>query len=130
MSLENSGSRESRTVLKFVTCPACGFDPCRGEGCTSQSAIPGAPVTGEQVRDAMTVAGIDEVKHHDCAICGEWTYYIRRHDRLFYSSGCGCSWSEPRPRHWSDAADWINEQANKSVRIDLLRRFGFPSNPS
>ena len=85
-------------------------------------------VTGEQVRDAMVAENIARVMHHDCGICGEWTFYERQDDHLFYSSACGCSWSQPQWCDWSDAADWINMQRNEQVRADLLARFGLVPN--
>ena len=85
-------------------------------------------VTGEQVRDAMMAGDIDRVPHHDCSICGEWTFYARQNDQLFYSSACGCAWSEPRWRDWGDAAEWINMQSAPEWKEKLAAKFGLTPN--
>lgn len=81
-------------------------------------------VTGEQVRAAMEAAEILVVPHHDCSLCGHWTNYQRVEGRLYYCSGCGCSYSQPTPRSWDDAADWINMQSDPQIRGEIQNRFG------
>ncbi len=82
-------------------------------------------VTAEQVKSAALAAGISEVPHHDCAICGEWTCYVIEDGELFYDSNCGCGFSS-RPRHcdWQEAANWINMQTHTDHRVKLAARFG------
>lgn len=84
------------------------------------------PVTAAEVRDAMVDAGITSVRHHDCAICGMWTRYIREGERLFYDSSCGCAESYPTPRDWSYVADWINSQSPE-WQAKLRQSFGLPA---
>lgn len=85
-------------------------------------------ITADEVKKAMISSGIDRVEHHGCSICGQMTFYFRDGEQLFFNSGCGCSWSEPKPRSWDSAADWINMQSNGEVRRKLKERFGFLEN--
>ena len=80
-------------------------------------------VTGEQIKEAMIAANIIIVSHHDCAICGEYTFYIRQENKLFYDSSCGCGISTPSYRLWDDAAEWINMQSEEVAR-KLAAKFG------
>lgn len=82
-------------------------------------------VTAQQVKDAVIAAGVTEVLHHDCAVCGEWVRYIIHRENLYFVPSCGCSWTPyPELREWQDAADWINMQTNENVRSELMKRFG------
>lgn len=81
--------------------------------------------TGNEVRDACMAAGITEIPHHDCSICGEWVRYTRDADILYFHPACGCSWSHPRVTNWSEAAEWIDMQSNEDARRRIAKKFGF-----
>jgi len=81
-------------------------------------------VTGAEVKAAMMEKNISVVKHHDCCICGVWVEYKRHEERLFFDSSCGCLGSDPEPREWDDAADWINMQSNPDNKKEIAARFG------
>lgn len=83
-------------------------------------------VTGDEVRQAMTEAGIDRVDHHDCGLCGYMTAYIRRSEALYFDRGCDCSWGGWEERSWDDAAEWINMQSDDQSRAKLRTAFGLP----
>lgn len=83
-------------------------------------------ITGEQVKAAMTAAGITYVEHHDCGGCGYMTNYVRVGDHLLFDPGCDCGYlREPEPRSWDSAAEWINMQTSPAVTARLLQAFGF-----
>jgi hypothetical protein len=85
-------------------------------------------VTGEQVRDAMTAAGIVFVKVSDCSICGYITRYLRIEDKLGFDPGCYCTGrGGVEPRSWDHAADWINMQTNEAARARIMAAFGLKS---
>lgn len=83
------------------------------------------PVSGDQIKATMIDQNIRYVQHHACSICDEFVYFVREGDHLFFDSSCGCAQSNPTPRDWNDAAEWINEQTNPDYQVELLKRFGF-----
>lgn len=84
-------------------------------------------VTAKQVKTACLAAKIVRVPHHDCGLCGSWTCYRVQDGNLFFDSSCDCCPpSEPQPRAWDDAADWINMQTDDVHRNRLMQAFGFP----
>jgi hypothetical protein len=92
-----------------------------GSGVDQQRLISYSP---NEVRDAMIAADITEVPHHDCGGCGVWVKYLRHGEQLYFGPGCGCSWSNPEPRSWADAADWLNMQSRPDIQQKLAARFG------
>lgn len=38
---------------------------------------PEAPYTGDQVREAMIAADVQQVMHHRCSLCQGWVFYLR-----------------------------------------------------
>lgn len=85
-------------------------------------------VTGEQVKEAVQKAGITRVDHHECSICGHMVCHTVHGDQLYFNSGCGCSWSPPRPESWDDAAEYINMQSREGkwgdVAAKIAKGFG------
>ena len=81
-------------------------------------------ITGEQVKEAMSAAGITKVDHHDCGFCGFMTHYFVAEGNLYFNSGCNCSWGGSRPASWGEAASWINMQSNEAVKQKLMAAFG------
>lgn len=73
-----------------------------------------APVTGEQVQQAVRAAGIKWITSHDCSICGKDVGWVTDGHDLAYQSACNCSWSPTERREWDDAAQSINMQTRKS----------------
>lgn len=81
-------------------------------------------VTADEVKNAMIANGIQEVEHHDCAICGGMVGYVRRGEQLFFNPHCGCAGSGSlEPRSWQDATDWINMQ-NAEWQVKIAAKFG------
>lgn len=62
--------------------------------------------TIEQVKEAVSKAGIDFIPHHACGICGEVVGYVIEDGNLFFDSTCGCSsYQSPlRPVDWLDSS--------------------------
>jgi len=80
-------------------------------------------ISAEQVKSAALAAGLSFVVNHDCAICRVDVGYVIDGEKLFYRSGCGCSWSPDREIPWQEAADWINLQSDEKVRRNVASRF-------
>jgi hypothetical protein len=75
-------------------------------------------ITGEQVKQAMIAAKIRKVDHHDCGVCGYMTRYLRDGEDLYFDAGCYCTYgSEPAPRSWDSAAEWINMQSQPDALL-------------
>lgn len=82
-------------------------------------------VTGEQVKKAMTDAGVNSVDHHKCGFCGYMTKYIRRGETLYFDAGCYCTpGNDLQIREWDEAAEWINMQ-NPIAAPALAEKFGY-----
>ena len=81
-------------------------------------------ITGDDVKKAVLAAGITQIPHHECGICGEWVNYTVEDEQLYFNPGCECSWSPAEARYWSDAADWINMQSNEEYRAKIMQSFG------
>jgi hypothetical protein len=88
-------------------------------------------VTGEEVRTAVLASGISRIDHHTCSICGCMTYYEVEGQELFFNPNCGCTkyFTEPYPRSWDNAAEFINMQSTPSVRAEVAESFGFAGVP-
>lgn len=85
-------------------------------------------VTGEEVRQAVTAAGIARVDHHKCSMCGYMTHYSVNDGQLFFNPGCHCgTWRGPEPKSWDDAAAWINMQSDPAWNVKLRAAFGITS---
>ena len=80
--------------------------------------------TGDEVEAAMKAAGIARVEHHACSLCGYMTSYVIEGGRLYFDSGCNCSWGGWRPAQFDEAADWINMQDRDDIRAKLAAKFG------
>ena len=79
-------------------------------------------VTGDQVKEAVVKAGLTWIQHHDCIGCGQDVGYVVRDGDLYFSSGCGCSWSPDRPCSWDEAAEHINRQSRTGKWGDVAAR--------
>lgn len=87
-------------------------------------------VHGTELIRAMIAAGITEVPHHACALCGYETCYRRRDEMLTFDAGCYCTDRRRElPRSWQDAADWINMQTDLAKARKLAARFGLTLEP-
>jgi hypothetical protein len=85
-------------------------------------------VTGEQVKEAMTAAGITRVVIRECSMCGYPLAYLRAGDCLAYDAGCNCTGrSVLEPRSWFDAARLINMQSDQVWRNKFRTDFGLPT---
>ena len=83
-------------------------------------------VTALEVCSACLAAGIKEIDHHTCSLCGYMTRYIVHNTRLYFDAGCDCPTgrSEPRFCEWQDAADWINMQSKPEIASKIAAKFG------
>lgn len=86
-------------------------------------------VTGEQVKEAMTAAGIERVVVRDCSMCGYPLAYIRVGDQIGYDPGCHCTRGGHgvELRSWFDVARLINMQTKAEWRNKLRTDFGLPA---
>jgi len=83
-------------------------------------------VTGEQVKDAMTKAGITFAAVRQCSICERPLFFERRGEDVFFDSNCECvrAISQVQPRTWEEAAAIINQRAEGPSKTALAKEFG------
>lgn len=83
-------------------------------------------VTGDEVREAATKAGITHVDHHDCGMCGYMCNHTVKGGQPFFDPGCNCVtyYTPPRPVSWDSIADEINMQSKAKWKIEIARRWG------
>lgn len=83
-------------------------------------------VTGEEVREAATKAGVTYVEHHDCGMCGYMCNHTVEDGQPFFDAGCDCVRSPPPPRpvSWDSIAEQINMQSTAKWKIEIARQWG------
>lgn len=81
-------------------------------------------VSAEEVKAAVAAGNISWIDCHECSGCGRMVGYSVNQGRLYFNSGCGCSWSPAEPRAWSYAADWVNMQSRPDIKRKIAARFG------
>ena len=80
-------------------------------------------VTADEVQ---RVCKQTHIPHHDCAICGDFVYYlVDGNGALFFDSSCACSSSAPRHAGWQEAAGWINMQTTDENKRKIAAKFDF-----
>jgi hypothetical protein len=82
-------------------------------------------ITGEEVKKACLAAGITNIDHHNCSMCGYMTRYFVEGEDLFFDAGCDCTRRQVCSRRsWQDAADWINLQTRDEIKQRISALFG------
>lgn len=83
--------------------------------------------TAEAVKEAAFAANAVWLNHHACGACGTMVGYLLRDEEVYFQSGCGCSWSPPRPSSWADIASWLAMQSDDAQRDQILSGLRSPA---